>query len=58
MVKRVLSPTKAFPMTAPMTQVMGQACHGLPQSSGMGKAPNQAPTTAPKAFLERWTNEN
>ena len=51
MVKRELSPAKAFPATAPTTQVMGQACHGLSQSSGMGNAPNQAPTTAPKAFL-------
>ena len=51
MVKKDPSPTKAFPMTAPMTHVMGQACHGLSQSSGMGNAPNQAPTIAPRPFL-------
>ena len=45
------SPARAFPATAPTAQVMGHACHGLSQSRGMGKAPSQAPTIAPKALL-------
>ena len=51
MVAKEPSPAKALPATAPTAQVMGHACHGLSQSRGMGKAPNQAPTIAPKALL-------
>ena len=45
-------PTKC-PATAPTTHVVGHACHGLSQSSGIGTAPSQAPITVPKAGPRR-----
>ena len=38
---------KAYPAYAPVTIVTGHFCHSRSQSSGMGIAPNHAPTTVP-----------
>jgi len=38
------------PIHNPMEQVIGQICHGLSQSSGIGNAPNHAPISAPIAL--------
>lgn len=41
-----------YPITAPYVQVIGHACQGRSQSSGIGNAPIQAPTTQPTVGQE------